>query len=269
MAVALSAGTLALADVQSSASDDLELSATLAHSLDAGKAKTGEEVTATVTQDVKSKGQVVVRRGSKLIGHVTSARPLAKGESAASQLAIQFDHAVLKDGTQLPFDATIRAIAAASSDADLDGGTMAAGGAMTGASAPPMRGGGLLGAGAGIVGGASGSAGGTLGGVAHGTSSLSGVERSAGAVGGVTNTGVLSPGSQGVFGLHEVALSSETSASGNTSVLSSTTRTVHLDGGTQMLLRVSASGSAAASGSVSASGGASASAAETTHAQVR
>src|SRR5260370_2344367 len=46
----------------------------LTKSLDARKAKAGDQVTAMVTQDVKSDGKVVVRKGSKLIGHVTEAK---------------------------------------------------------------------------------------------------------------------------------------------------------------------------------------------------
>lgn len=83
------------------------LQAELTKSLDAKKAKPGDEVTAKLTQDVKSNGQVVVRKGSKLIGHVTEAKPRDK-ENSESRLGILFDHAVLKDGQEVVFNSVIK-----------------------------------------------------------------------------------------------------------------------------------------------------------------
>src|SRR5262249_12535522 len=83
------------------------LQAELTKSVDAKKARAGDEVTAKATQDVKSNGQVVVRKGSKLIGHVTEAQARSK-ENAESKLGILFDHAVLKDGSQVNFNAVVQ-----------------------------------------------------------------------------------------------------------------------------------------------------------------
>lgn len=92
------------ADVSSeSLAQGTELNATLSKPVDARKAKAGDEVTATANEDIKSDGQVAIKKGSKLVGRVISARPLSRGEGAASaanaaELAIVFDRAVLNDG---------------------------------------------------------------------------------------------------------------------------------------------------------------------------
>ena len=78
------------ANASSSLSSGTNLQAELTKSLDAKKAKVGDEVTAKVTQDVKSNGQVVVRKGSKLIGHVTEAKARSQGDQE-SRLGIAFD----------------------------------------------------------------------------------------------------------------------------------------------------------------------------------
>src|SRR4029077_3010540 len=78
--------------------------------LDAKKAKSGDEVSAKVTQDVKSNGKVVLHKGSKLVGHVTEAQAKSK-ENAESKLGIVFDKAVLKGGQEVAFNGVIQAVA--------------------------------------------------------------------------------------------------------------------------------------------------------------
>src|SRR5438552_14443616 len=97
-------------------SNGTTLQAELTKSLDAKKAKPGDEVTAKVTQDVKSNGQVVIHKGSKLVGHVTEAKARSQGESE-SRLGIAFDRAVLKDGQEIGFNAVVQALAPAASAA--------------------------------------------------------------------------------------------------------------------------------------------------------
>src|SRR5205807_9600904 len=111
------------------------LQAELTKSLDAKKAKPGDEVTAKLTQDVVSHGQVVLRRGSKLMGHVTEAKARSK-EDSESRLGVLFDHAVLKDGQEVAFNSVIQAVAAAPNVASMpdDSGMTGGGGPM----APPM-----------------------------------------------------------------------------------------------------------------------------------
>src|SRR5687767_1173602 len=63
-------------------SEGTQISATLSKPVDASKNKAGDEVTATATDDIKSNGQVVIPKGSKLIGHVTTAK--ARGNKSSS-----------------------------------------------------------------------------------------------------------------------------------------------------------------------------------------
>lgn len=222
-----------------------ELNATLSKPVDARKAKPGDEVTATVTDDIKSNGQVVARKGSKLVGHVTTARPLSGAQKSAegsgsSQLGIVFDRAVLKDGTSVPLNATVQALAAAESSSSMGMSDANAGLAGAGSAAGSARssGGGLVGGVAGSASGAIGGVAGHTGAIASGTTSGSGamLSKSANAVGGVNAAGRLTSGSKGTFGLKGIDVSPATSADASGSILSSTTGDVKLDRGTRMLL---------------------------------
>ena len=212
------------------------LQAELTKSLDSKKAKPGEEVSARATQDVKSDGQVVVRKGSKLVGHVTEAQARSK-ENAESKLGIVFDHAVLKDGSQVNFNAVVQALAAAPSNpipTSSDVG-MAAGGGSSGVSRQtPMGGGGVVG---GVTGAATSTVGSTAGGIGNTAGSVAG--STTGTVGAGVN-GSLNSASRGVIGLQGLTLSSVASGTANAqgSVISSTTQNVKLDSGTQMVLQV-------------------------------
>jgi hypothetical protein len=267
-ATAASAGTRHTEANTAGASD---MNATLSKPVDARKAKPGDTVTATNDSDAKAADGTAIKRGSKLVGHVTQARPLDKSASgsadAGSMLSIVFDKAILRDGREVPLNATIQAVSAAQSAASLDsgmGGGMSAGG--FGAGSPRGGGGGLVRGTGGAVTGGLGAAGSLAGGVGSGVSGAAGgmagaASHSAGAVGGLNSSGMLTSGSQGVFGMNGLQLASSSAGSAEGSVITSSTRDVRLDGGTQMLLSnragggsAMASGAAEAAGSVSRSG---------------
>lgn len=88
-------------------------------SVNAKKAKPGDRVKAEVMQDVLYRGKVVVRMGSKLIGHVAMAKARTK-EDEESQLSIIFDKAELKGGGEINLVACIRALAAPASESMAD-----------------------------------------------------------------------------------------------------------------------------------------------------
>ena len=70
----------------------------LTKTVDAKKAKTGDEVVARVTQDMKTgSGEVLVPKDTKIMGHVTQAQARTK-EQKESELGIEFDRAVIKTG---------------------------------------------------------------------------------------------------------------------------------------------------------------------------
>jgi len=82
----------------------------LTKTIDAKKAKTGDQVLAKVTMDMKTQsGDVLVPKDTKVIGHVTEAQPRSK-EQKESQLAIAFDRAVTKDGNDMQLPMSIQAI---------------------------------------------------------------------------------------------------------------------------------------------------------------
>jgi hypothetical protein len=84
----------------------------LTKSVNAKKAKKGDEVVAKVTQDLQNgAGAVIVPKDTKVIGHVTEAEARSK-EQKESQVAIAFDRAVLKNGEQIQLPMSIQAIIA-------------------------------------------------------------------------------------------------------------------------------------------------------------
>ncbi|MBI4443276.1 MAG: hypothetical protein HY649_07870 [Acidobacteria bacterium] len=67
--------------------------AELESTLDARKAKPGDEVKAKVTQDVKQDGRTVIRKGDSLVGRVKSVEASSKND-AGSNLSVEFDRLV-------------------------------------------------------------------------------------------------------------------------------------------------------------------------------
>ena len=224
--------------------------AALTKPLDCKKNKKGDPVEARANKDVKSNGEVVIPKGSKLLGHVTEAKARGKGESE-SQLGIVFDKAVTKDGREIPLNVAIQAVAASEAAVVM---------AQQGAAEPMMAQGGAAqrsgasagSAGGGLVGGVTSTAGAAVGDVAGATgtvgstanAALGGTGSAAGNAAGLT--GALSSNSSGVLGLQGINMVSET-ASGVTAttsgpsqscLLSSTTQNVRLESGTRFLLRV-------------------------------
>ncbi len=229
--------------VASALGSGTNIQAELTKSLDAKKAKAGDEVTAKVTQDVRSNGQVVIHKGSRLIGHVTEAKARSK-EDSESRLGLAFDRAVLKNGEQVALGAAVQALAppASAAASAVNSDSLGVGGGMPagGGAARSGEGGGTLG---GVAGGATSTVGSTVG--AAGNTAGSVTNSTTGSVGstvgGATGTaanGALNSTSHGVVGMQGVNLSSATSGNATASVLSSTTQNVKLDSGTQMLLQV-------------------------------
>lgn len=190
--------------------------------LDARKNKVGDEVAAKTTEHVKSDGRVVIQKGSKIMGHVTETMTRTK-EVPRSALGIVFDRAVLKDGREIPLALAIQAVAPAESSTlpmmamtpATPGGT--AGGTPTsGATSGPM----------------SDPNAGTPGRIA------SPADFASGASDRLTSTGGLTPSCHGVLGIEGLVLLPEDPNRQQGSTIVSQTRNVHLDSGTQMMLRV-------------------------------
>jgi hypothetical protein len=198
--------------------------AMLEKGVDARKNKVGDEVTAKTTENVKSGGQIAVPRGSKIVGHVTEAKARTK-EEAESAVGIAFDHAVLKDGREIPLALEIQAIAPAksASPSDLTETPTIATGPAGGA--PPVPGPGAP------MGPRADPNAGTPGRVSSTNSAY-------GAASGLSPAGGLTPGCHGVLGIDGLELSPETASSTGGSLIIARRRNVHLDGRTQLMLRV-------------------------------
>ena len=195
----------------------------LTKTVDAKKAKTGDEVDAKVMQDMRSSsGQVLVAKDTKVIGHVTEAQPRSK-EQKESQLGVAFDRAVTKDGQEMQMPMSIQAVIgqqnnqAAGTGGD-QGAPEAPGGTNTGAPA----------AGRSPMGGASSQA------------PASGPPSAASNGGGDQGSNAARPPinaqTQGVIGISNLQLQP---ANGNQgSVMTSEKNNVKLESGTMLLLKV-------------------------------
>lgn len=206
------------------------LLAELAKSIDAKKAKSGDEVTAKLTQDLKANGAVVIPKGSKLVGHVTEAQAKTK-ESAESKLGVVFDKVVLKSGQEVAFTGVIRALSAPAeipavspggSNMDQNAGSSGRGMgqvAMGGGMSPTTPNTGSTNSTIGSTVGTSGNAAGSVG-------------RSAPvATNGISND------SRGVIGMEGVELNNTAQAS----VFSSANHNIKLDSGAQIVVQVTGS----------------------------
>src|SRR6267143_4706592 len=202
------------------------MNAVLSQPVDAKKNKPGDQVTAKTTEATKSEGKVVIPRGTTLIGHVTECKQRSK-EEKESALGIVFDKAVLKNGEEVPLNVTIRALAAAQSATSSSIGSedLSAGGGAVGSA---------RGSGGGALGGVRSTAGAAAGTVTNTAANAGGA--TGGAVGGLNAAGQLTSNSQGVFGLDGLNLGSAVSNGTQGSLITSTSKNVHLDSGTQLLL---------------------------------
>ncbi len=193
------------------------VNAELNSSVDSKKARVGDKVEAHTTEDMKYAGKIIVPRGAKLEGHVTEATARSKGDSG-STLAIQFYKAIPKKGEEVPLNAAIVAIAAP--QRDFSGNSSGSGGEpMTGGGAPTANGSPM--------------------GTSHtptATPATSNYPNAADGSMGSNGTGQLSAKTRGVYGLGDLKLMATSSDASAATIIISSGKNVHLDGGTRMLL---------------------------------
>lgn len=197
----------------------------LTKTIDAKKAKTGDAVEAKVTQDMKdTNGEVIVAKDTKMIGRVTEAQARNK-EQKESQVGIEFDHAVMKNGTQMQMPMSIQAIIGQPNNNPQNAQSNEGGNAVpagNGTSATPASG------------GRSGMAGSTP---TPSTATSSGETPS----NTQTGTGARPPitaKTEGVVGISNLTLAATGPNPAQGSVVSSEKNNVKLESGTLMLLRV-------------------------------
>jgi hypothetical protein len=204
------------------------INAELTGSLDSKKVKPGDAINARTVTDLKTNdGRTVLPKGTKITGHVTQASARGAGQPESS-LGLVFDKAILKSGQEIPLNASVQAVGAPSSSSfDTN---QASTGEPAGGSRPVP--------GSGVQGMSQGT---SRGGSINGASSTSnGIDDpSAGA--NPSNTGNANAGqwdanTRGVVGLHNLSLNTAVGSTGQSAVIKSTGKNVHLDSGTRLLL---------------------------------
>lgn len=203
----------------------------LTKTVDAKKIKSGDQVEAKVTQDMKAgNGEIIVPKDTKVIGRVTEAQARNK-EQKESQVAIAFDRAVMKTGGDVNVPMSIQAIIAPSYlSANNNPGNADAGQSQSNSAATP---GGMP--------------------QSNGNSRAGGMGRSQSPTNSNTGSSAtpaedrtenaahqpITGETQGVLGIPDLTLSSANTAQG--SVISSGKNNVKLESGTLMLLKVTGS----------------------------
>jgi hypothetical protein len=201
----------------------------LTKTLDAKKAKSGDEVDARVTEDMKTvSGQVLVPKDAMVVGHITEAQTRSKDQQE-SQVGIAFDRVVIKNGGELSVPMSIQAVVG-SPPLNPDNNNTAGG------SAPPPS---AMPSGGGVSPGNTSDRSSGMGGgppSAAPNSTAAGGQWPTKTPSTTSANPPITASTQGVVGISNLKLSAANSTQG--SVMSSEKSNVKLESGTFMLLRV-------------------------------
>jgi hypothetical protein len=193
----------------------------LMKTIDARKLKPGDEISAEVTEDLKTgTGEIIVPKNTKIIGKVTEAQARNK-QDKESQVGIAFDHAVMKDGASMMMPLSIQAVIAPSylnpSSGPSNESAPEASGTPSGGMTPGGRSPGMQQP------------------QASNPAAAAGEEPASASAN--PNAHHITQSTQGVLGIQNLALSTAANNSQG-SVLTSDKKNVKLEDGTLMLLRV-------------------------------
>lgn len=203
--------------------ENTSLEAALSGTLDVRKSEVGDEVVLKTTKSVKQNGEVIIPKGTRLIGRVTEVQEKSEN-NLASKISVVFERLEGKN-LSAPVTATIVSVLEARGNAG--GGVFDADAIGSSSSRATASG---SGAGGGLLGGVTNSVGGAVNSVAS-------------TAGGIANTaGQASAGTAGnvarsVAGL-QISQSAHASANGSTT-LSANNKNIRLDKGATFLLLVS------------------------------
>lgn len=193
----------------------------LTKAVDAKKAKTGDEVVARVTQDLKtSSGELLMAKDTKIMGHVTQAQARTR-EQKESELGIAFDHAMTKTG-EMNQPMSIQAIIAPLDNSSAGGGNTQSAPVSGGSTASPTM----------------TSRNTAMGGAPPPPPPSPGAAAGTDATTGSSARPPINGNTQGVIGMPELKLEANAQNAALGSVMSSGKRNVKLESGTLMLLRV-------------------------------
>ena len=196
--------------------------AVLTNSLETKTATAGQELILRTVSDVVVGGEIVIPKGSKMLGHITQV--ITKGENGSrSVMAIVIDKAVRKDGVEIPVQAIIAAVAAPK-DGSLSSDPAYG---MMHSNEPKMTGSGSAGSLAGT---------GTL--PPSSKASSTAAVATADLKGRMDETFLLDENSQGALGYEGLSLSWGLASPPPFTIFVSKSRNLKLETGTQMLLRM-------------------------------
>lgn len=104
--------------------------------LDSKSAKQGDSVVLKTKEDVKIPDGTEIPKGSKLVGHVTNVQPRAEG-TENSQITLQFDRAELKTGQSLPIESVLESVAPSAGESTAENNNNVTAPVQPGTAGPP------------------------------------------------------------------------------------------------------------------------------------
>jgi hypothetical protein len=204
----------------------------LVSKLDSKTAKTGDSVVVQTKASVKTVDGTEIPKGSKLMGHVMAVHASAAGDN--SQVVLQFDHLELKGGQSVPVHSQIQSIAPAGGatpaavSGPAAGGSSNAGASNPGASGTSSR--------------ASGTPQSTTGGDTGAATAGNSAPAAGTVVARTGNIAIRTTSIPGVLVANNEPGQPDPRMAQASSILLGAKQDIHLDGGTQMVVGVSAAG---------------------------
>jgi len=209
------------------------VNAELISKLDSKTAKTGDSVVVQTKASVKTLDGTEIPKGSKLMGHVMAVHASAAGDN--SQVVIQFDHLELKGGQSVPVHSQIQSIAPAGGATSAAVSGPAAGGSSNAGASNPSA--------SGTSSRASGAPQSTTGGDTGAATAGNSAPPAAGTVVARTgNIAIRTTSIPGVLVANNEPGQPDPRMAQASSILLGAKQDIQLDGGTQMVVGVSAAG---------------------------
>ncbi len=197
------------------------LIAVLTSPLESRSATAGQEFALKTITDVVVDSKLVIPKGSRVLGHVREAVTKSK-DQPQSELTLSIEKAVKQDGSEVPLQGIIAALAAPENNSLADDPTYG----MLHSNEPAQRG---------VSAGNIGSSSGSLPAASKASSSAAVATAN---LKGVNERLMLDENSQGCIGCDDLSINWHLVAPPPTTVISSKGKNVKLKSGTQMLLRM-------------------------------
>ena len=220
LASILLCSTVAFGQTSSTQPKVTNLIAVLNKPIETKTAKPGDELTLRAISDLFVEGDLVIGRGSQLTGHIVEVANKDK-DNPASVLAFSVEKVTLKDGTEIPLQAIVAAVAAPRKDSLSTDPTFG----MLHSNEPKM------------VGGTNGAT--TSGNLsASSKSSSNAAVATANLTGKLTESTILDTNSQGAVDIEGITITWRLMSPPPVTVVSGKGKNLKLETGTQMLLRM-------------------------------